>query len=703
MAPSSGWRSPQFTQGSTRAIIWPFLAAIAVMLVVAIASMQVLSAVRAYVGGEGLYSKAQRDAVYYLSRFAASGAAPDYRRYEQAIRVPLGDRMARLALQQQPPDLPGARQGFLAGDNDPADVGSLIRMFITLQNVQPMKAAIDIWTRADAYTGELVAVADRLRSEKSAAAPRDAEIAAALRDLERINREVAPLEAQFSATLAEAARNLTATLMIVYAVASVGLALFGVSMTRGRLRDRDRYSAALLESEERYRTLIDHAPMMVAIIRSGCFLYANSRYLAAVGVKSVEDLIGKPIANHVASPVREVFLERAARRERGETVERSYETTACRVDGTEFPVMAFSDVIQLADGPAILGFFEDISERKRLEAEVASESARRQMFLRNASDGVHILDDGGRVVEASDSFCEMLGYTHSDVIGLQPVDWDARLSNGQGGIDFTDILERGISRFETIYRRKDGSTFEVELHVDTFTVDGHRFLFCAARDITELRRLERALLEVTSREQQKLGYDLHDELGQVLTGLAMFAGSLGREESAAGRPAAAGLSELEAMARRAIKTCRSIAHGLSPLTYQNGDLVQALEEMISLQEATATSGIHFALVEVAPLSIPLEVKEHLYRIAQEAVTNARRHAAAKNINVTMEVEPDTVRLEVQDDGIGIPPLARESDGMGLRIMRFRASMIGAALTIEPGVRAGTRVICTCTQGGVAEP
>jgi PAS domain S-box-containing protein len=719
------------------------------------------------------------------------------------------------------------------------------------------------------------------------------------------------------------------------------------------VKERARIEDQLRASEQRYRALIDQAPLMVAIARHGRFLYANSRYLEAHRIAAVEEVVGIPIVDHIAPSARAAFLERATRRVRGDDVERSYETIAVRSDGSEFPVLAYADVIELADGPAVIGFFEDvserraveaarrlsearfeaafvhsalgiviedananiqrvnpamcelleytdaelkaktlydltypddlaassaaasdlwagrisrynlekryirkggsvvwvviavalidegpdrprylvsqvqdittvktatlalarseqklrglyestrlaialtdmkgrfvefnrafeqltgysaselqlldywaltprryesqeaeqlrqlgaeghygpyekeyirkdgtlvpvqlrgmllgspdgesgiwsiiedISERKRLEAKVAAESARSQLFLRNASDGVHILDERGRVVEASDSFCEMLGYTHEEVLGLRPVDWDARVSGNQGGIDFSDVLERGITRFETVHRRKNGTTFEVELHVELFWADGRRYMFCAARDITELRRLERALLDVVAREQQKIGYDLHDELGQVLTGVTMLAASLAWEEQAAGRPTAR-LNELEAMARRAISTCKAIAHGLSPLTYQDGNLVQALEEMIGLQASAGGAEIKLSVIQEAPVRLAREAKDHLYRIAQEAVTNARRHAAATRINVSLEIDADTVRMEIQDDGTGLIQPAGPTGGMGLGIMKFRAAIIGARLSIEPGSRAGTRVICSCRQGP-AEP
>ncbi len=373
-----------------------------------------------------------------------------------------------------------------------------------------------------------------------------------------------------------------------------------------------------------------------------------------------------------------------------------YEKHYVRRDGSLIPVQLTGVLLNTVDGESyIWSVVEDISERKRLEAEVAAESAKHQLFLRNASDGVHVLDAAGRIVEASDSFCNMLGYQRAELIGHTPARWDARVILK----DLPAMVERAfagdITRLETLHRRQDGTTFEVEVHMDAFEARGQRYLFCASRDITELRRLERALVDVSNREQQRLGHDLHDELGQVLTGISMLAGSLASAERAAGRPAAERLRDLETLARQAIGTCRAIAHGLSPLTYQNGELVQALEDMVRLQRESSGPEVEFHVDQAAPLKLGAEAKDHLYRIAQEAVTNARRHADAELVSVTLDIQPAAVRLEIQDDGRGMPEFPVDARGMGLSIMKFRAALIGAHLSILPGEHGGTRVICAC--------
>jgi PAS domain S-box-containing protein len=539
------------------------------MLTVGIASLEVLTAIRAYVEGEGLYSKGQKDAVYYLWRYAESHAEQDYEAYGASIARPLGDRDARLALITAPPDLERARAGFLAGGNNPDDVGRLIWFFRLFHHTPPFLHEIDLWTRGDAYTARIVQTAEAVHRDPAGLREpgANANFQAVLRD---VTVGITPIENEFSATLGDVARQATRWLIGVSTLFATVIATLGLHGIRARRRDRAQHDAELRRSEARHR-----------------------------------------------------------------------------------------------------------------------------LFLRNASDGVHILDEQGRVVETSDSFCRMLGYSRDEVMELQVPDWDARVA--ERGPDPAHGRFALPTRFETVHRRKNGSTFEVEVHVEPFEAAGQDYLYCSARDITELRRLERAVLEATTREQRKLGYDLHDELGQELTGLSMLAASLSAVERAAGRPAAERLSEIEALARQAIGTCRAIAHGLSPLTYQGGDLVRALEEMVRVQGAGGSTHCRFSVAGRAPLRLAAETADNLYRIAQEAVTNARRHGSAREIRVLLEIDSSTVRVQIEDDGIGIPERKKEEAGMGLSIMKFRAAMIRGQLSIGRGRRGGTQIVCTCDQ------
>jgi signal transduction histidine kinase len=259
-----------------------------------------------------------------------------------------------------------------------------------------------------------------------------------------------------------------------------------------------------------------------------------------------------------------------------------------------------------------------------------------------------------------------------------------------------------------VRKHKDGSLIDVSLTISPI-LDAQGQVVGAskiARDMTERIRLERAVLEAADDERRRLGHDLHDGLGQELTGLAMLAAALESSERRAGRAAAQKAATIEHVARQAIATCRSIARGLSPLGSGAGGLVTALEEMVALHRETFGIDVRFEATNAASLRLPQEVGDQLYRIAQEAVTNARRHASAKQIRVALVIREASVRLDVLDDGIGFATPASAAPGMGLRIMQFRAGTIGALLSIGPAEHGGTLVTCECAQPvplGNAEP
>ena len=217
------------------------------------------------------------------------------------------------------------------------------------------------------------------------------------------------------------------------------------------------------------------------------------------------------------------------------------------------------------------------------------------------------------------------------------------------------------------------------------------------REILEKQQLETALVESTSAEQRKLGRDLHDGLGQELSGLAMLASATAATLTKAGRPEAAQVKELAHIANRAVANCRAIAHGMSPLALAGGSLVAALQEMVKLQRNSFGVDARCEVTETAPLRLSPEAQESLYRIAQEAVANARRHGDADVIRVVLCSHAKTVRLEVADNGIGMSQAVASPTGMGLKVMAFRAALIGARFAIAPQATGGTRITVECQQ------
>jgi len=211
-------------------------------------------------------------------------------------------------------------------------------------------------------------------------------------------------------------------------------------------------------------------------------------------------------------------------------------------------------------------------------------------------------------------------------------------------------------------------------------------------EMAERERLEKELLEVSEREQQRIGHDLHDSLGQHLTGTALASQVLKEKLTLRGIPEATDASRIVELIEDGISLLRKISKGLHPIEMEADGLMQALEEL------AANSRLMFKISCCFECESPLLIRDastagHLYRIAQEAVSNAVKHGKARNIKIQLETLEDGMALHISDDGIGLPDSFSESTGMGLRIMAHRASIIGGTLTARHEESGGTTVSC----------
>ncbi len=214
------------------------------------------------------------------------------------------------------------------------------------------------------------------------------------------------------------------------------------------------------------------------------------------------------------------------------------------------------------------------------------------------------------------------------------------------------------------------------------------------RDITERKRLEREIVESASAEQRRLGQELHDGIGGELTGIGFvlqgLIDDLRAEENEHVRTAARVGDELD----RVTEQVRLLSRGLSPVDVDRLGLNDALEQLAL--RTTRLYGIPCGFRSDNAVQIKDSfVADHLYRVAQEAVTNAVKHARPQRIEIMLERYDEMVSLEVEDDGVGIEDDDWSKEGIGLRNMHYRAGLIGASLRVEPGGEQGTRVCCDC--------
>ncbi|TWT79387.1 Oxygen sensor histidine kinase NreB [Planctomycetes bacterium CA13] len=245
---------------------------------------------------------------------------------------------------------------------------------------------------------------------------------------------------------------------------------------------------------------------------------------------------------------------------------------------------------------------------------------------------------------------------------------------------------------------KDGSRREVEWY-DAMLSDssGNPIgLLCSGQDITERRELERAVMRIASEEQRRMGIDLHDGVGQELTGLALMADSLAMSLRKKDLPESEIAGRIATQIDYSLEQIRQLARGLYPVKAEGSGLNSAFVELAA--HVSELYGIQcYYTGDKSSHRLDPEKASHLYRISQEAITNAVKHGNATEIQIETEQMDDTLVLRVADNGLGIDDENNRKAGGGMRSMGYRASIIGGKLSISAGVKQGTKqgTLVTC--------
>jgi signal transduction histidine kinase len=210
------------------------------------------------------------------------------------------------------------------------------------------------------------------------------------------------------------------------------------------------------------------------------------------------------------------------------------------------------------------------------------------------------------------------------------------------------------------------------------------------------RLAAREIIEIAQREQQRIGSDLHDGLGQDLTGIALLLRAIGAQLRKERSATCADIEQVIGLVNAAIENTRALARGLSPVGSEPQGLTSALRALAL--GATERYGIPVTFEARIRRPPPLDPKSatHLYRIAQEALTNAMRHGGATQVKILLTSVAGELHLKVCDNGRGFPGAALDdSAGLGLKIMHRRAQLCGGSLSLDGGVSGGTVVRCSC--------
>jgi len=335
------------------------------------------------------------------------------------------------------------------------------------------------------------------------------------------------------------------------------------------------------------------------------------------------------------------------------------------------------------------------TQRQRAASALRDSAERLRAILETAVEGIITIDEHGIIESFNPAAERIFGYRAKEVIGknvsvLMPSPHREQHDNYLGNYLHTGHAKIiGIGR-EIVARRKNGTVFPMDLSVSEVRLADRRLFTGFIRDITERKRLEKEILEISEREQRRIGHDLHDGLCQHLAGIELMSQVLEQKLARRSKAAAARASDIAKNVREAIGHTRLLARGLSPVTLESEGLMSALQELALSTEKIFRVTCRFDC-DPPVLVSDFPAATHLFRLAQEAVSNALKHGQAKRILIRLKVERVQMILSVIDNGSGFPPQRPKSKGMGLRIMQSRAGMIGGTLAIERNAAGGTSV------------
>ena len=316
--------------------------------------------------------------------------------------------------------------------------------------------------------------------------------------------------------------------------------------------------------------------------------------------------------------------------------------------------------------------------------------------VHDSNDAITVQDFEGNIKFWNIGAKRIYGYTKTEALKMNI----RHLVPKNGRDDALALLKKlrqgeKVGSFEARRLTKDGRLIDVCITVTTLADREGNLTAVAAteRDITERKRLERELLAISEKEQKLIGREMHDSMGQMLTGIAIKSKSLELKlKSKSLQQESADAAEICELANETIAQTRRLVRMLYPVDIETGGLVSALQGLVSSTKDLLKISCQFKCNDVIPIRDPVTAR-HLYRIVQEAITNAARHGKAKNIRVELTSVKGKTILKVANDGKDFPRIFTKKKGIGLKIMEYRTKMIGGILEVGKGRKGGTIVTC----------
>jgi hypothetical protein len=720
-------------------IILVFVAIVALQLALAIVSIGVQSAVRAYINGESMYSKGQKDAHIHLLGYLGQRRDDDYRAFERSLAAPLGDRAAREALQQPQPDGAAARRGFLAGGNTEEDIDGMVRLFVWFDDQPWMERAIATWAEADQQIQRMLELARHARQQVAAGADAASlePIAGQAREL---NARLSALEARFSEQLGEASRR-TRTLLIGMNVGlALLLALTAFVFARRSAFAQARTKDALRLREESLQRLLDSAAEgLYGVDVEGRCTFVNRAALQMLGHANEAELLGRNVSGMVRQRGDDSVESAAAETEvcaafRENRRVHLADAVIQRRDGSPLPVECWSHpVVQGGVTQGAVVTVVDISQRLKMQAALRVGEQRVMQLVDVVSEGVITIDADERIVFFNRAAEAIFGVRSIDA-RRQRIDRFISLTGGERVR--LAALSGGVVELSGI--RADARVFPIEASVSRLDTETGTLLTVVLRDASEQHaireeRRAREALEAANRAKTEFLSRMSHELRTPLNAVLGFSQLLRMDKHHP--PALAQLERIQHIENAGAHLLALVNDVLDLSRVESGQMAVALEPVdlgLAVRESfamvTALATEHAVELRVdldgelhepheagdcvcagpAVTADPVRLRQVIVNLLSNAV---KYNHAGGRVTLSCRVDDAACIMRIVDTGPGMDdrqlqrlfePFNRlgaenssiEGSGIGLVLSRRLAELMGGELRIDSEVSYGTTATLT---------
>ncbi len=467
------------------------------------------------------------------------------------------------------------------------------------------------------------------------------------------------------------------------------------------------------EGEERWRLLVENHPEPILIVCDDQICYCNPVTVEMTGAPHVDAIVGRTIDSIVDPAYTDLLKERRKRIARGETLQ-PVEVLVRRFDGDERYVVLHSVLVTYHGRPALQVVARDVTERKKAQDKLRESHRFLQETINAIPAHIAVLDENGVILEVNQAWRQFAkengGFPEKTGPGVNYL----AVCDAAAGRNVTPAHEVAAAIRDVIVRRR--TDFEIEypcptpekqlwfnLKVTRFSGDGPARIVTMHEDVTErrkaaeelrqkserLKQLSNLLIRVQEEERRHIARELHDEAGQILTGLTLVLESGLRSE---GPPSKVLLEEAMGLSKTLLKSIRNLSLDLRPAMLDDFGLVPALEAHI--ERFSKQTGVEIELTSAGTLRrLPGLLEITAFRVVQEALTNVVRHAHVQAASVHVSFEPDRLVLQITDRGEGfeVSPLLEKPVSSGLSGMKERVNLAGGSLEIDSTPGTGTRV------------